>query len=78
METNRSKDKRYKDMTGYNRENAKNAKEKSHQFIFYCGSCYDSVSNGCYLAFFEILCKIDKIKCFVYCPIGPYLPCFTF
>ena len=35
-----------KDMTGYNRENAKNAKEKSHQFIFYCGSCYDSVSNG--------------------------------
>lgn len=49
METNRSKDKRYKDMTGYNRENAKNAKnakEKSHQFIFYCGSCYASVSNG--------------------------------
>ena len=46
MEKNRSKDKRYKDMTGYNRENAKNAKEKSHQFIFYCGSCYDSVSNG--------------------------------
>ena len=43
METNRSKDKRYKDMAGYNRENAK---EKSHQFIFYCGSCYDSVSNG--------------------------------